>query len=82
MGLFGLFEEHVEKTANRMVKEMRQKLRSKSDQEIEYLYNNPLKTLPSISFAPLQLGARRSFVLSMSLPPEVANGMIVLPVKS
>lgn len=40
MGLFGLFEEHVEKTANRMVKEMRQKLRSKSDQEIEYLYNN------------------------------------------
>lgn len=39
MGLFGLFEEHVEKTANRMVKEMRQKLRSKSDQEIEHLYN-------------------------------------------
>lgn len=40
MGLFELFGEHVEKTANRMVKKMRQKLRSKSDQEIEYLYNN------------------------------------------
>ena len=32
-----------------------------------------MKTLPSISFAPLQLGARRSFVLPMSLPPEAVS---------
>ena len=43
MGWFGLFEEHIEKIANRMVKEMRQKLRSKSDQEIANLYNNRYK---------------------------------------
>ena len=41
-----------------------------------------LKALPSISFAPLQLGARRSFVLPILLPLEAANGMIVFPVKS
>jgi len=36
-----------------------------------------LKALPFISFAPLQLGARRSFVLPMPLPPEAANGIVV-----
>ena len=39
MGLFGLFEEHVENTINKLEKTMRRELRSKSDQEIEHLYN-------------------------------------------
>ena len=34
------------------------------------------------SFAPGQLGASFSLVLPMSLPPDVAKGMIVLPFKS
>ena len=33
-------------------------------------------------FAHLQLGSRRSFVFPIPLPPEIANGMIVLPVRS
>ena len=41
-----------------------------------------LNTLPSINFAPLQLGVRLSLVFPMPLPPEVANGMMVLPVRS
>jgi len=40
------------------------------------------KTLPFSSFAPLQLGSRRLFVFPIPLPPEIANGMIVLPVRS
>lgn len=40
MGLFGLFEEHVENSIDKLEKTMKRKLRSKSDQEIEYLYNN------------------------------------------
>lgn len=39
MGLFGLFEEHVENTVNKLEKTMRRELRRKSDQEIEHLYN-------------------------------------------
>lgn len=41
-----------------------------------------LNTLPCSSFAPGQLGASFSLVLPMSLPPDVAKGMIVLPFKS
>ena len=40
------------------------------------------KTLPSSRRAPLQLGARALFVPPMPLPPEVANGTTVLPVRS
>lgn len=39
-------------------------------------------TLPCSSFAPGQLGASFSLVLPMSLPPDVAKGMIVLPFQS
>lgn len=39
-------------------------------------------TLPCSSFAPGQLGASFSLVLPISLPPDVAKGMIVLPFKS
>ena len=39
-------------------------------------------TLPCRSLAPGQLDASFSLVLPMSLPPDVAKGMIVLPLKS
>ena len=39
-------------------------------------------TLPCRSLEPGQLGASFSLVLPMSLPPDVAKGMIVLPFKS
>lgn len=39
MGLFGLFEEYVENSVEKLDKTMRRQLRSKSDQEIEHLYN-------------------------------------------
>jgi len=49
--------------------------------------NSPMLTLllnfcPLRSVAPLQLGNSFSFVLPISLPPEVAKGMMVLPDKS
>lgn len=40
MGLFELFGGHVENSVNKLEKTMKSQLRSKSDREIEYLYNN------------------------------------------
>ena len=52
--------------------------------KFDYLneYCKVVYTLPCSSFAPGQLGASFSLVLPMSLPPDVAKGMIVLPFKS
>lgn len=58
MGLFELFEEHVERSADRMIKEMRKKLRSKSDQEIEHLYNTRY-SLKEIAIPLIEEEARR-----------------------
>lgn len=40
------------------------------------------KTFPSTSLAPLQLGRSASLVFPIPLPPEVANGTMVFPVRS
>ena len=42
----------------------------------------PFSIFPSSKIAPGQLGASFSFVLPIPLPPEVANGTIILPEKS
>ena len=46
------------------------------------LFCAEVRTFPSRSLAPLQLGASLSFVLPIPLPPEVAKGTIVFPVRS
>ena len=55
-----------------------QNLRLSTHTAISAKFVRDLNTLPSINFAPLQLGVRLSLVFPMPLPPEVANGMMVL----